>query len=82
MGKGWRRWAHTGTLESFDPTLLDLPYRDWIEIVQLLSALADRGHQVGVFENAKMLGYRLSSHSERLAKLAERLAVVIPESVK
>jgi hypothetical protein len=50
--------------------------------MQLLAAMPDRGDEVGLLENHKVLGHGLTRHVEAVAELAERLPVLIVKPVK
>src|SRR6185436_9290095 len=62
-------------LEFPDPAFADLMDRNRIEVVQLLTAMPQRGDEVGRFENPKVLCHRLSRHGEAVAELVQRLSV-------
>src|SRR6266481_7748998 len=62
-------------LEFFDPPLADLMDRHRIEIVQLLAAISERGHEVGCLENRKMLCHGLPCHGEAVAEFVQGLTV-------
>src|SRR5258705_4302859 len=63
-------------LEFFDPPLADLMDRHRIEIVQLLAAIPERGHEVGCLENHKMLCHGLPCHGEAVAEFLQGLTVL------
>src|ERR1700724_974571 len=49
--------------------------RHRVEIVQLLAAMPERGDEVGLFENPKMLRHRLPRHGEAVAEFVQGLSV-------
>ena len=62
-------------LEFPDPPLPDLMDRYRVQIVQLLAAMPECGHEVGLFENPKVLGHGLPRHREAIAEFVQRLSV-------
>src|SRR5205085_12448428 len=61
-------------LEFLDPALADLVDRHRIEIVQLFAAVPERGDEVCLLEDSKMLGHGLPRHGQPLAQLVQGLA--------
>ena len=64
-----------GALELLDPPLADLMDRHRVEIMQLFTAVPERGDEVRVFENGKVLRHGLPRHGEAIAELVQGLAV-------
>jgi len=56
--------------------------RHQIEVMQFLPPPPHRGDQIGGLQNCQMLAHRLARHIEPRAKLAERLAVVGPQTIE
>ena len=71
-----------GLFELRDPALVDLVERDGVEVVELLPALLDRGHETRGLEDFEVLGDALAGDGQVLAQRAERLAVVGVEPVE
>jgi hypothetical protein len=52
------------TLVERDPALADLADRGCVQVVVLLPAAAEGGHEVRRLENGQVLAHRLSGHVE------------------
>ena len=68
--------------ELLDPSFLDAPERDRIEVVELCPALAHGRDQVGVLKHAEVLRCRLARHLKRLAQLAQSLTIALSQAVE
>src|SRR4249919_1742954 len=62
-------------LEFPDPAFADLMDRHRVQIMQLLAAMPERGDEVGLFENSKVLGHGLPRHRKAVAEFVQRLSV-------
>lgn len=69
-------------LKLVDPPLADLVDGDGIQVVELFAASPHGDDQVGRLQNPQMLHHRLPAHREPLAQLAERLPVVLKQTVQ
>jgi hypothetical protein len=49
--------------------------RDRVQIVQFLAAMPERGDEVGLFENPKVLRHGLPRHGKAVAEFVQRLSV-------
>ena len=65
-----------------DPALGDFADGRGVEVVVLLPAAADRGHEVGRFQDRQVLADRLPGHVQALGQLAQRLAVALVQAVQ
>src|SRR6267154_3977616 len=63
-------------LEFLDPPFADLMDRHRVDVVQLLAAMPERGDEVGLFENPKVLCYGLPRHGKAVAEFVERLSIL------
>ena len=61
--------AEPPSLEFPDPALVDLVERHWIQVVELLAALADGRHEVGRLEDVEVLAHRLTRHPQPRAEI-------------
>jgi hypothetical protein len=65
-----------------DPAFVDVVDGDGVEVVELFAAVPDGGDEVGVLEEAEVLGDGLAGHVEVRAEGGEGLAVVLVEKVE
>ena len=65
------------TFELPHPPFVDLVKRHGVDEMQLLPTTPDRAHQIGRLQYPEVLRGGLTGHVEVLAKLAERLPVVV-----
>jgi hypothetical protein len=72
----------TGLVELGDPAFLDLVDRGRIEVVKPFASAPDDGHEAGPLQDVEMLGGRLARHVQAVAQLAQRLAVVLAQTVE
>ena len=65
-----------------DPALVNFMNRNRIQVVQFLAPAPYGDNQIRFFEQEKVLGYGLTTHSRLPAKLAQSLPVVGVEPVE
>jgi hypothetical protein len=73
---------HARALELADPAIVNVLEWHNIDKVQFLAPAPIRGHQVGRFEKAQVLRYRLPRHVKVLAQLSQRPSVLCIEQVQ
>ena len=65
-----------------DPAFVNFVDRHGVQVMQLLAAAPNDGHQVGVFKQTQVFGHRLAGHVQLPAQFAEGLPALAVQYIE